>query len=35
MEDEKPNTKKNNEKKKTKKPCHRRTNRNLPLRGMP
>ena len=34
MEDDKPNTKKKNEKKRTKKPCHRRTNQNLPVRRL-
>ena len=32
MEDEKSITKKKNENKRTKKPCHSRTNQNLPLR---
>ena len=32
MEDEKSIAKKKNENKRTKKPCHSRTNQNLPLR---
>ena len=32
MEDDRPNSKKKNEKKRTKKPCHRRMNQNLHLR---